>query len=63
MLRVRTVCSVQQQLTKVSAAPALALTAIHEPEIRQRGNPYPRQSAEVVPGQWLHQLPVPGHGP
>ena len=23
----------------------------------------PRQSAEAVPGQWLHQLPVPGHGP
>jgi hypothetical protein len=44
----RTLCCVQQQLTQVSTAQALALTAIHEPEMR---------------GQWLHQLPVPSHGP
>ena len=31
---VRSLCSVQQQLTKVSTAQALALTAIHEPEMR-----------------------------
>ncbi len=30
----------QQQLTKVSTSQAIALTAIHEPEMRQRRNPY-----------------------
>ena len=44
----RSLCCVQHQLTKVSTAQALALTAIHHPEMR---------------GQWLHQLPVPDHGP
>ena len=38
ILRVRSLCCFQQQLTKVSTAPTIALTAIHEPEIRQRGN-------------------------
>ena len=37
---VRSLCCVRQQLTKVSTAPTIALTAIHEPEIRQRGNPF-----------------------
>lgn len=35
-----TLRELQQQLTKVSAAQAIALTAVHEPEMRQRGNPY-----------------------
>lgn len=31
---VRSLCCVRQQLTKVSTVPTIALTAIHEPEMR-----------------------------
>lgn len=35
-----TLRELQKQLTQVSASQAIALTAVHEPEMRQRGNPF-----------------------